>query len=156
MPYWRLLVLVLAFIPAQVLAGPWEDSMAAYKNQDYLTVLRLVRPLAERGEARAQFVVGSFYQNGLGVSKDYQQAIYWYSSAAAQGEFYAQSMLGLMHEDGQGVPKDAQQAYFWYLLAATKGNAVVIEARDRLEAELTPQQRADAQTKARNWKPTKP
>ena len=34
-----------------VAAGPFEDATAAYGNGDYATALRLIRPLAEQGNA---------------------------------------------------------------------------------------------------------
>jgi len=36
-----------------VLAGPWEDGMAAYNRGDYVPAIRLFRPLAEAGNPKA-------------------------------------------------------------------------------------------------------
>lgn len=44
-----------------VLAGPLEDAQAAYRKQDYATALRLVRQLADQGDAWAQLMLGSMY-----------------------------------------------------------------------------------------------
>ncbi|MGA7387840.1 MAG: sel1 repeat family protein, partial [Pseudolabrys sp.] len=48
--------LTLSFIEIRdvAFAGPFEDSMAAYDRGDYATMLQLLRPLAERGDAQAQ------------------------------------------------------------------------------------------------------
>jgi uncharacterized protein len=48
-------------------AGPVEDAEAAYKRHDYVTALQLIRPLADLGNAEAQFVLGAMYANGQGV-----------------------------------------------------------------------------------------
>ena len=37
-------------------AGPWEDGMAAYNRGDYVPAIRLFRPLAEKGNPKAQSV----------------------------------------------------------------------------------------------------
>ena len=43
---------------AGAVAGPWEDGMAAYNRGDYVPAIRLFRPLAEQGNAKAQNVLG--------------------------------------------------------------------------------------------------
>ncbi len=106
-----------------VLAGPLEDAAAAYQKQDYTTALRLLRPLADQGDADAQFLLGSMYDYGRGVPQDYAQAVKWYRLAADRGYASAQGMLGLMYENGRGVPKDDAQAVKWFRLAADQGIA---------------------------------
>jgi hypothetical protein len=41
-----------------VRAGPFDDAGAACQRGDYETALRLLRPLAERGDNYAQFSLG--------------------------------------------------------------------------------------------------
>src|SRR5271166_5233830 len=70
---------VLAFALFGVaMAGPLEDGQAAYQRGDYAEAMRLLRPLAERADARAQTDLGLMYDNGRGVLKDYGQALAWY------------------------------------------------------------------------------
>ena len=47
-------------------AGPLEDANAAYNRGDYATALRLLRPLADQGDASAQYNLGVMYDNGQG------------------------------------------------------------------------------------------
>ena len=63
----------------------------AYKNKDYATALREWKPLAERGFAPAQSLVGLMYEKGRGVPQDYKTAVKWYRLAAEQG--YANAHL---------------------------------------------------------------
>ena len=120
----RSIVLLLALgLSEPVLAGPLEDADAAFLKQDYATALRLLRPLAEQGDATAQFNLGVMYRNGEGVPKDDAQAIKWYRLAAAQGNARAQNNLGFMYQRGHGVPKDDAQAVKWFRLAADQGHA---------------------------------
>ena len=56
-----LIGLVLTVSGGIVRAGPIEDGIAAYRGGDYATALRILRPLAEQGNAAAQFNLGSMY-----------------------------------------------------------------------------------------------
>ena len=77
-------LLVLRFAEP-VAAGPLEDADAALRRRDYATAVRLIRPLAEQGNANAQYNLGTFYDNGLGVPLDKVRAYMWFSLSAAQG-----------------------------------------------------------------------
>ena len=43
------------------LAGDFEDAASAYNRKDYATALKLLMPLAESGNATAQYYVGILY-----------------------------------------------------------------------------------------------
>ncbi|MFZ0403215.1 MAG: hypothetical protein WAL03_19245 [Pseudolabrys sp.] len=78
------IILGLSFA-APMAAGPLEDADAAVKRRDYATAVRLNRPLAEQGNANAQYNLGTFYDNGLGMPQDKVRAYMWFSLSAAQG-----------------------------------------------------------------------
>ena len=63
------LILMLGFAVSGA-ADPSADADAAMKRHDYKTAVRLIRPLAEQGDANAQYNLGIFYDNGLGVPQD--------------------------------------------------------------------------------------
>ncbi len=50
---------------------------------------------------------------------------------------------------GHGVPQDYVQAHMWYSLAAERSSP----GEDRVEAKMSPEQIAEAQRLAREWKP---
>ena len=80
-----MLIVVLLMSPAvPAVAGPQEDADAAYDRGDYATALHLWRPLAEQGDAIAQFNLGIVYANGQGVPQDYVQAHMRFDLSAAQ------------------------------------------------------------------------
>ena len=54
-------------------AGQLEDGTAAHDRGDYATAVTLWRPLADRGDAHAQFLLGTMYENGKGVTQDYSE-----------------------------------------------------------------------------------
>jgi hypothetical protein len=81
-------------------AGPVEDAWAAYQRGDYATALGLWRPLAEQGDADAQFRVGVLYVLGQGgVPQDLAEAAKWYRKAADQGDAKGQAGLGNLYEN---------------------------------------------------------
>lgn len=103
-------------------AGPIEDAESAYQREDYAVAERLFRPLAEQGDAQAQFCLGVMYRNGEGVQPDTQEAVKWFRKAAEQGYFRAQYLLGLSYDMGWGVPKNEQEAVKWIRKAAEQGS----------------------------------
>ena len=90
-------------LAAPVLAGPYEDGLAAADRKDYTTALRLWRPLAEQGNSSAQFNLGVMYDNGKGVPQDYVKARVWFRKAAEHGDVEAQSSLEPSPERAVGV-----------------------------------------------------
>ena len=104
-------------------AQDFDKGLAAAQSGDYATALQEWRPLAEQGNALAQYNLGFMYDNGYGVPQDYVEAVKWYRLAAEQGNAEAQASLGFMYKSGYGVPQDYAEAAKWYRLAAEQGNA---------------------------------
>src|SRR5262245_56577587 len=102
--------------------GGLHEGLAAYDRDDYATAYRELLPLAQRGDAIAQCVLGIMYQSGEGVAQDDAKAVWWYRKAAEQGNADAQSALGLMYATGHGVLQDNAKAMQWYRNAAEQGN----------------------------------
>ncbi len=95
-----------------------EDAEAAVNRNDFATAIRIMRPLADQGNARAQRLLGMMYNAGWGVPKDDAEAVKWFRRAANQGDGDAQASLGAEYRDGTGVPQDYVHAYMWFILAA--------------------------------------
>ena len=123
--------------------------------QDYVQAVDWYRKSAEQGRADAQTSLGLIYLTGKVGPHDYVTAARWYRQAAEQGNAIAQAFLGRMHQTGQGVPQDYVLAHLWLNLAATVSDTRMeaAENRDALAAKMTPQQIAEAQRLAREWKP---
>jgi len=100
-----------------------EDASAAYERGDYATAYRLIKPLAEKGYAKAQYNLGVMYHKGEGITQDYAEALKWYRKAAEQGLAIAQYNLGFMVHKGEDVPQDYNEALKWYRKAAEQGFA---------------------------------
>lgn len=77
---------------------------------------------AEKGNARASFMLGIIFEQGLGIAADKKQALKWFVKAAEQGDAKTQNRLGLWHETGQNVKQDFKAARHWYRKAAEQGD----------------------------------
>jgi hypothetical protein len=89
-----------------------------------VTVLQTVRDLADLGEVEAQFLMGTAYDEGLGVDPDPAEAIRWYRAAAERGHVLAQHNLGNIFAAGRGIEPDPEVAVYWWKLAAEQGDAI--------------------------------
>jgi TPR repeat protein len=134
-----------------VAAGPREDANAARERGDYATALRLWRSLADQGNARAQYNLGSMYALGRGVPQNHAEAVKWTRLAADQDDAEAQFSLDEMYTFGYGVPQDHVLAHMWFNLSAAQGNQLAAGRRDRMATRMTPAQIAKARKLAREW-----
>jgi hypothetical protein len=98
-------------------ADTLEEGMAEHYRGNHARALELLHPIAEKGNVKAQGLLGQIYLRGEGV-RDYQQALKWCRLAANQGDVNAQANLGLMYGRGKGVDPDYHEAVKWYRLAA--------------------------------------
>lgn len=85
--------------------------------QQYMVAAR------DYGHPEAQFEVARCYQNGMGVKKNEENAVVWYTKAAEQECPEAQYELGVCYEAGDGVGKDEAKAAELYRKAAVQGYA---------------------------------
>jgi TPR repeat protein len=124
-------------------------------TQDYKEAAKWYRMAAEQGNAQAQWYIGTAYEKGdvLGFAQDYKEAAKWYRMAAEQGNVQAQYLLGYLYSKGLGVLQDYVEAHMWLNLGGVNGDATSIEARDFVAKRMTPGQIAEAQRRAREWKP---
>ena len=58
-----------------VFGDDFQDGVDAYKRQDYKTAYKLWLPLAEQGNASAQYNLGLMYEDGQGVPQDHKEAV---------------------------------------------------------------------------------
>jgi len=119
----KLLVFAVAALCCGSGIAGLNEGIDAIIKGDYATALKELRPLAEHGNAEAQYRLGRMYEFGRGVPKDMAQALTWLRKSAAAGNANAQQELGVMYYNGDGVPHDETQAVAWFQKAATQGDA---------------------------------
>ena len=147
----RLLITVMTFLLLGIgtaWAGPLENATAAYRRGDYANALKIIRGLAEQGNALGQANLGAMYANGQGVAQDYAEALKWFRLAAAQGDASAQNSLGFMYANGLGMAQDYVRAYMWFNLGAESGLTNALASRDLALILMSPQQVALAKQMA--------
>jgi V8-like Glu-specific endopeptidase len=115
------LAILLTGLTASAKAGQLDDAVAAAHRGEYAVAFQLTSPLAEKGDARAQFNIGYMYANGWGVQRDVAEAVKWYRKAAEQGLEVAQHYLGLAYNNGDGIERDDAEAARWFSRAAEQG-----------------------------------
>jgi TPR repeat protein len=115
------LFLVLLMLPALAQADQLQDGLAAADRRDYQTALKLLQPLADQGNAEAQYDLGNMYLDGPNGKPDFAEAAKWYRKAADQGNVVGQFAVGNMYKNGHGVKKDPAEAAKWYRKAAEQG-----------------------------------
>jgi hypothetical protein len=118
-----LLVGIVAMLSSGSSLAALADGLEALKKGDYATAAKELRPLAERGNAEAQYRIGLMYEFGKGFSVDKTRAISWIGKAAAQGHMLAEQELGVIYATGDGAPQDNAQAVTWFRKAAMQGDA---------------------------------
>ena len=121
---YRIIIAIVLLLVAVQSAGAvdfWAGS-THYLRGDYTAALREWRPLAETGDARAQYYLGIMYTNGEGVPEDDRQAAFWFQKSARQGNAQSQYHLGILYANGTGVPEDDPQAVSWFRKSAEQGN----------------------------------
>lgn len=109
---------------APVIAGPLEDALTSYQRGDYAIALKELRPLADNGDASAQFTLALMYHDGKGAPQNLPQAYAWVRKAANQGNPDAENLIGDMYAIGQGVAANKAAAFSWTRKAAEQGNAI--------------------------------
>ena len=77
---------------------------------------------AKAGDADAQAYLGMCYEQGDGVQKDEQKALYWYDKAAAQGNAYGQAYAAMMYLQGRGTEVNEYRGYQLAQASANQSN----------------------------------
>lgn len=139
----RYMIAVIVLV-AGLVAQAWADNVTA------------IRSLAENGDAKAQFALGTMYRDGQGVEQDYPEALRWWRSAAEMGLLDAKLALGNIYAGGSGIAKDNILAYMWYELATLQSgddwlSGIARSNRDAVATRMTPADIANAERLVEEW-----
>lgn len=101
-----------------------QSGLEAIELGNYAEAYCLWRPLADKGDVRAQNHIGWLYANGHGLKVDVPKAISWWEKAAASGHAESQFALGMTYLTGDGdtIKKNVSEAIHWLVKAANNGN----------------------------------
>ncbi len=113
-----------------------KKAIALYDKSEFVAAYEILLPMAEQGNAQAQFFLGKMYRYGLGKSANPRQAQKWFDQAikndvvnimkkeARRGDASSQSNLGVMYYEGLGVDRDPEAAANWNRQSAEQGYAI--------------------------------
>lgn len=144
-------VLTFAAVLMMGLPAAADSVSSALGRGDYTAALREVRPLAEAGDAWAQNILGTMYDMGYGVPRDYAEAMKWFHMSAEQGHTPAFYNIAEMYVNGHGVQQNFVTAYAIYDALAANGDAIAAHARDDLKRRMSPAQVSEAQRQTRDF-----
>lgn len=133
-----LVVLALVFSCGIAASSEVDSGWNAYLASDYATAWRAIKPLAEAGDPRAQYYLGTMYNHGHGAPRDLRLAAEWYEKAARAGHPDAPFTLGfLLYYGSEGVAPNSAAAAPWLDRAAQAGNGAAQSLLARLYLEGT-------------------
>lgn len=127
---------------------------------DLAEAKRWFRKAAEQGDPFDQYNYAGTCLSGDFGSRNADEFEQWILKAAEQGDPEAQSSLGRYCE--RGTRRDLAQAFMWYTLSALHHTSLFTpknlytpktarEARDRIAAEMSPEEIAAAETRTQRW-----
>ena len=120
--YGKNYILAIALLCASFsVSADFKAGGDAYMKGDYETAAKEFLPLAENGDHRAMYALGSMYALGHGVPRDLKEALKWFRKAAVYGRPDAQYKIGLMYDRGLGLRQDYRKALNWYGKSAKNG-----------------------------------
>lgn len=83
--------------------------------------VRFLTQASEKGQAVAQYRLGTMYERGQGVPADGARAAQWYERSANQGNRKAMHNLAVAHASGAPGKKNMAEAARWFAKAAALG-----------------------------------
>jgi TPR repeat protein len=101
----------------------FQEPWSSISNRWGSVPIESVKVAGTNGDVTAQYCLGCNYQDGVGVTKDPQEALKWMQMAAIQGMARAQRKAGWMFQSGLGTDIDLAQALNWYQKASAQGDA---------------------------------
>lgn len=120
----RLVAAVLFVISTNAVAASKMDrAVDAMRSGDFAVAYCIMRPLAEYGNAEAQYNIGWMYMNGYGLRVNDKLALEWWQKASSRNNADASFSIGMLYSLGEGdVPRDADKAIDYYVLAMEQGH----------------------------------
>ncbi len=76
----------------------------------------------ENSNATAEYRIGLIYLNGLGVDKNIDKAVHWFSKSTSNGNASAAYKLAVLYDEGTEVTKNPEKAFLFYQLSSELGN----------------------------------
>ena len=118
-------------------------------SEEQSLAVKWYRRAAEQGDVNAKFNLGVKNETGKGTPQNFEKAVDWYMQAAQAGHAKAQYNLALKYFTGEGVKRSNIRAHMWANIARANDVPRSKKLIDVIVREMTPQQIATAQKRAR-------
>ena len=116
-------VLAVSLAGVTGVSADYDSARKAFDRKDFRAGIAALRAAAHDGDARAQNHLGTLFEEGRIVGRDFDRAAFWYRKSADQGNAHGQLNLGRMYRGGMGLERDERRAVHWYRAAAGQGLA---------------------------------
>lgn len=115
-----ILFLLIILIFHKLNAQTFSEGYTLYKQKNFTEAAEIFKKLSDEGNSKAQTRLGFMYYKGLGVKKDFENAVKYYKLAIENNENdrAALTNLGWMYQRGWGVNKNLKLSSELYLKAA--------------------------------------
>lgn len=130
-----------------------KDAEAAYDRGLYAEALRIARPLAERGDPRAQYLLSLIHAGVHDMPIDRCLSTFWADKAARQGHEPAMNRMAWAYFSGLGVPRNNAMAYRWALAGRRAGSQTAAKNVEMFGSGLNDQQRQAIGASMPTWRP---
>jgi len=120
-------------------------------SQDYAEARRRCEYAAKQHFGPGAFCLGLMNKDGLGSTKDADQAAKWFARAADLRDDRAMLYLGEMYWKGEGVKENKEMAYMWLSIAANSGVKGAAQDQQQIVQEMDPKTITKARKNAAEW-----
>lgn len=120
----KVLLLAAAFLLSLTVdaRADFETGLVRFEQGDFYGAQEELRPLADAGDPRAQYIMGVMALNGLAGDAQPNEGAAWLLLAAEQNYVEAQVELARLYKTGEGVEQDFSKMVYWYRRAAEQGH----------------------------------
>lgn len=120
----RAILLAIGFLVVlgSTAQADFEVGLVRFEQGDFDGAQEALKPLADEGDARAQYIMGVIALNGLAGEPQPNEGAAWLLLAAEQNYVEAQVELARLYKTGEGVEQDLSRMVHWYRRAAEQGH----------------------------------
>ena len=98
-----------------------DKAIGLFEEEKYSESIKIFERLAEQNDSVAQYYLGHFFSEGLGVPENSEAAVNFYMLSANQGYAPAQETIGGYYIDGPYLHQNFREAAKWLMLSAEQG-----------------------------------
>ncbi|KAI7905592.1 uncharacterized protein BX663DRAFT_500269 [Cokeromyces recurvatus] len=90
----------------------YKEGISGYLNPHPMLAYEWCLRVAEKGNEMAEYMIGMYYDKGIGIYPDHQKAREWYSKSAAKGYRPAEEILGIQSSSSNNKSTKNQRHYY--------------------------------------------